>query len=167
MELIKPILNNVRNRLLEVIRAQLEEGRYAGCWFVAYLAFLVKKYRPKKTPEEEAKDRLPGEVDRQPLLFRSYVSGDSSTPSATFTKKTTTINTVCAVASFLLSLGVAFYTALKDQQTKETTDRLARGIEALQNARPTVPEQPEQPVLLEEFVDLHRRVGRIETTVHG
>ena len=52
-------MNNVRNRLLEVIRAQLEEGTYAGCWFVAFLAFLVKKYRPKKTPEEEAKDRLP------------------------------------------------------------------------------------------------------------
>lgn len=94
------------------------------------------------------------------------MSGDSSTPSATFTKKTTTINTVCAVASFLLSLGVAFYTALKDQRTRKTTDRLARGIEALQNARPTEPAQPAQAVLLEEFVDLRRRVSRIETTVH-
>ncbi|KUM62428.1 hypothetical protein ACN42_g4674 [Penicillium freii] len=67
MEVIKLIVNNVRNRLLEVIRAQLEEGTYAGCWFVAFLAFLVKKYRPKKTrEEEEAKERLTGEVDKLP-----------------------------------------------------------------------------------------------------
>ncbi|KAJ5976834.1 hypothetical protein N7501_000176 [Penicillium viridicatum] len=43
-----------------------------GCWRKSErnlskapsLAFLVKKYRPKKTPEEEAKDRLSEEVDR-------------------------------------------------------------------------------------------------------
>ncbi|KAJ5518973.1 hypothetical protein N7453_001395 [Penicillium expansum] len=64
MGIVKPMVNNIWNRFLGAIRAQVEEGQYASCWFVAFLAFLVKKYRPKKSAEEEAKYRLPGEVDR-------------------------------------------------------------------------------------------------------
>ncbi|CAI7675819.1 unnamed protein product [Penicillium palitans] len=83
------------------------------------------------------------------------------------------INTVCAVASLLVSLGVAAYTALKERahsRVEATANRLTRDVAALQDARVVEPEQPEEPeppaparpAPPEGFVQLRRRVGRLE-----